>query len=150
MSIVQVLLYIWVAALQMCYENGAKVLMRKDIGVIDVGYAADLVFININNTLWQPVNDIMTQLVYMETGQNIVRVMVNGKTVVENGKSLLIDEEAIIKEAIEINEKLKATTKQAFVRLEQQHPYFRKMYLRETCRDIGINRFTRPIEVITE
>ncbi len=145
--------YDWISAkkaLQMCYENGAKVLMRKDIGVIDVGYAADLVFININNTLWQPVNDIMTQLVYMETGQNIVRVMVNGKTVVENGKSLLIDEEAIIKEAIEINEKLKATTKQAFVRLEQQHPYFRKMYLRETCRDIGINRFTRPIEVITE
>jgi 5-methylthioadenosine/S-adenosylhomocysteine deaminase len=142
--------YDWISAkksLQMAYENGAKVLMREDIGVIDVGYSADLVFIDINNILWQPVNDLTTQLVYMETGQNIVRVMVNGMIVVENGRSLLIDEEALIKEAIEISERLKATTKSAFDLLERQYPYFRKMYLRETRKDIGMNRFIRIIEV---
>lgn len=141
--------YDWISAqkaLEMTYENGARVMMRKDIGVIDVGYAADLVFIDVNNVLWQPINNLTTQLVYMETGQNIVRVMINGETVVENGKSLLVDEDALIKEAIAINEKLKATTKDAFIRLEQQHPYFRNMYLRETKRDIGMNRLTRPIE----
>ena len=139
----------WISAkkaLSMCYENGAKVMMNHDVGVIDVGYDADLVFIETNNILWQPVRDYMTQLVYMETGENIARVMVNGKIVVENGKSLLIDEDALIKEAIEISNRLSATTIEAFKTLELQHPYFREMYLRETKKDIGMNRFTRPIE----
>jgi 5-methylthioadenosine/S-adenosylhomocysteine deaminase len=139
----------WLSAkqsLQMCYEHGAKVMMRDDIGKIEVGYAADLVFIDTMNILWQPVRDIMTQLVYMETGQNIVSVMVDGETVVKDGKSLLIDEQVLIKEAIEISERLSATTKEAFVRLELQHPYFRKMYLREIKKDIGMNRFIRPVE----
>lgn len=139
----------WISAkqaLEMGYKNGSKVMMDNNVGVIDVGYAADLVFIDTNNILWQPVRDLMTQLVYMETGENITKVMVNGQIVVENGKSLLIDEEALIKEAIEISEKLSATTKDAFIRLEKQHPYFREMYLRETKKDIGMNFFTRPIE----
>jgi 5-methylthioadenosine/S-adenosylhomocysteine deaminase len=141
--------YDWISAkkaLQMCYENGAKVMMKKDIGVIDDGFAADLVFIDTNNILWQPVRDIMTQLVYMETGQNIVRVMVDGQTVIKDGKSLLIDEQALILESMEISEKLSATTKEAFVRLEQQHPFFRSMYLREIKKDIGMNRFIRSID----
>ena len=140
---------LWLSAkqsLQMCYDNGSRVMMRDNIGKIEVGYAADLVFIDTMNILWQPVRDIMTQLVYMETGQNIVRVMVDGETVVKDGKSLLIDEQALIQEAIEMSEKLSATTKDAFVRLEQQHPYFRKMYLREIKKDIGMNRFIRPVE----
>lgn len=140
---------LWLSAkqsLQMCYDNGARVMMRDNIGKIEVGYAADLVFIDTMNILWQPIRNIMTQLVYMETGQNIVRVMVDGETVVKDGKSVLIDEQALIKEAMEISEKLSATTKEAFVRLEQQHPYFRKMYLREIKKDIGMNRFIRPVE----
>jgi 5-methylthioadenosine/S-adenosylhomocysteine deaminase len=121
----------WLSAkqsLQMCYDNGSRVMMRNDIGKIDVGYAADLVFINTNNILWQPIRDITTQLVYMETGQNIVRVMVDGVTVVKDGKSVLVDEQSLISEAMEISEKLSSTTKEAFIRLEQQHPYFRNMY----------------------
>lgn len=139
----------WLSAkqsLQMCYDNGARVMMRSDIGKIDVGYAADLVFIDTDNILWQPVRNLMTQLVYMETGQNIVRVMVDGVTVVKDGKSVLVDESALIAEAKEISDKLSATTRDAFVRLEQQHPYFRKMYLRETRKDIGMNRFIRDVE----
>jgi hypothetical protein len=42
--------------------------------------------------------------------------------------------------------KISATTKEAFVRLEQQHPYFRSMYLREIKKDIGMNRFIRSID----
>ena len=121
-------------------------MLRDNIGKIEVGFAADLVFIDTMNILWQPIRNLMTQLVYMETGQNIVRVMVDGETVVKDGKSLLIDESALIQEAVEISEKLSATTKDEFVRLEQQHPYFRKMYLREIKKDIGMNRFIRPVE----
>jgi cytosine/adenosine deaminase-related metal-dependent hydrolase len=139
----------WLSAkqsLQMCYDNGSRVMMRNDIGKIEVGYAADLVFIDTNNILWQPVRNIMTQLVYMETGQNIVRVMVDGETVVKDGKSVLVDEQSLISEAKEISEKLSATTKEAFVRLEQQYPYFRNMYLREIKKNIGMNRFIRPVK----
>jgi 5-methylthioadenosine/S-adenosylhomocysteine deaminase len=139
----------WLSAkqsLQMCYDNGSRVMMRNDIGKIDVGYAADLVFIDTNNILWQPIRDIMTQLVYMETGQNIVRVMVDGVTVVKDGKSVLVDEQSLINEAVEISDKLSVTTKEAFVRLEQQHPYFRQMYEREIKKNIGMNRFIRPVE----
>ena len=133
-------------ALKLTYENGARVVMNPKIGKIKVGYDADLVFIDTNNLLWQPINDLTTQLVYMETGQNIVRVMVRGETVVLNGQSTRFDEAALMAEAQAIAKTLSPLVESAFERLKLQIPPYRSMYLREIRKDIGFNRFIRPFE----
>lgn len=135
-------------ALKLTYENGARVVMNPNIGKIKVGYDADLVFIDTNNLLWQPINNLTTQLVYMETGQNIVRVMVRGETVVLDGKSTRFDEMKLIEEANAIAKSLAPLVDQAFDRLKHQIPPYRKMYLREIRKNIGFNRFVRPFENI--
>ena len=132
--------------LKLAYENGARVALRKNIGKIKIGYKADLVFIDINNILWQPQRNLLNQLVYGEGGQNIKHVMVNGDFVIRDGKSTKVDEAKIIKEAKEITDKIIEKTAPNYLVLKQQLPYFKKMYLREINRDIKFNRFSRPIK----
>jgi cytosine/adenosine deaminase-related metal-dependent hydrolase len=133
-------------ALRMAYENGAKVALRNNIGKIKEGFKADLVFIDINNILWQPTRNLLNQLVFSESGQNIKHVMVNGKFVIKNGISTKIDETALISEAKIMTSKIIKATKKNYLNLKKQLPYFKKMYLREIKKDIGFNRFSRTIK----
>lgn len=129
--------------LRLAYENGAKVAMRKNIGKIKLDYKADLVFIEINNILWQPQRNLLNQLVFGEGGQNIKHVMVNGEFVIKDGQSTKVNEASIIKEAKIITDKIIKATAPNYLALKKQLPYFKKMYLREIKKDIGLNRFSR-------
>lgn len=133
-------------ALRMEYEGGAKVFGKK-IGKLEEGYAADITLIDIDNVFWQPVNDLSRQLVYYENGSNVDTVIVGGKKVLENGKSTLINEHDLIKEAKEIAEKLRRDNAERFKLVEKQTPYFRTMYMREITKDIGYNRFIRENKI---
>jgi cytosine/adenosine deaminase-related metal-dependent hydrolase len=133
-------------ALRMAYENGAKVALRNNIGKIKEGFKADLVFIDINNILWQPSRNLLNQLIFAESGQNIKHVMVNGRFVIKNGMSTKIDETSLISEAKAMTSKIIKATKNNYLRLQKQLPYFKKMYLREIKKDIGFNRFSRTIK----
>lgn len=85
---------------RMATQGGAKVLGMEDkLGRIEVGRIADLVVIDLNQTIYQPLHDPMAQLVYGETGQGVDLVMVAGKILLEDGRLTTIDEEAVLKEA---------------------------------------------------
>jgi hypothetical protein len=72
--------------------------------------------------------------------------MVNGKFVIKNGISTKIDETSLISEAKAMTSKIIKATKNNYLRLQKQLPYFKKMYLREIKKDIGFNRFSRTIK----
>lgn len=129
-------------ALEMDYRGGAK-LFGRNIGRIETGACADIAIIDIDNILWQPVNDMTRQLVYYENGSNVDTVIVGGRKVLEHGKSLFVDEGELIAEAKELCEKLRKDCAGAMALVEKQIPYMRAMYLREIRRDIGFNRFIR-------
>lgn len=129
-------------ALEMDYRGGAK-LFGRNIGRIEAGACADIAIIDIDNILWQPVNDMTRQLVYYENGSNVDTVIVGGRKVLEHGKSLFVDEGELIAEAKELCEKLRKDCAGAMALVEKQIPYMRAMYLREIRRDIGFNRFIR-------
>jgi len=56
------------------------------IGLLRPGYRADIVMIDLGQPNYRPLNSAVRQLVYGETGRAIVKVMVEGKIVVDSGK----------------------------------------------------------------
>lgn len=70
-------------ALKMATLNGAKALgIDQIIGSLEPGKAADLVFIDTNNTFMNPIYDYYSAIVYSMDSSCIERVMVEGKEVI--------------------------------------------------------------------
>jgi len=74
---------------------GGDALGRSDLGRICVGAKADLVFIGLDSVRMSPVRDPIRNLVYGATDQDVDRVIIDGKTVVEGGVVLGMDEQVI-------------------------------------------------------
>ena len=80
----------------MATRGSARALGMQDlIGDIRVGLAADLVFLDLGTVNFTPLNDALYQLVFAEEGRSITKVMVGGRTVVENGRLTTIDYPAL-------------------------------------------------------
>lgn len=75
----------------------ANVLDRRDLGRIEVDAKADLVVIDLNTIRMSPVRDPIRNLVYGATDQDVDRVIIDGRTVVEDGEVLGMDEHIIAK-----------------------------------------------------
>ena len=68
--------------LKMATIEGAKVLgLEQEIGSIEVGKKADLIWIDMNKTHLFPANDICTNLVYSANGNDVNSVMIDGKMI---------------------------------------------------------------------
>jgi cytosine/adenosine deaminase-related metal-dependent hydrolase len=83
---------------------GANALGRKDLGRIAVGCKADLVFIDLDNIRMRPLRDPIRSLVYASTEEDVDRVVVDGRTLVENGKVLGMDEHEIAEDMQKIGD----------------------------------------------
>ncbi len=87
--------------------NSAKALGRNDLGRLAPGAKADITIFDLRSMQMGLIDDPIKSLVYWGT-QNIVEtVIVDGKIVVENRQLPGIDEESLIKEAREVNQKQK-------------------------------------------
>ena len=82
-------------ALGMATTGGAAALRNAKIGRIAPGYAADLVLYRLDAPWWIPVNEPVDQLVFAETGAGVDTVLVDGRVVVEGGRVLTFDVEAM-------------------------------------------------------
>jgi cytosine/adenosine deaminase-related metal-dependent hydrolase len=71
---------------------GANALGRGDLGRIQMGAKADLVLVSLESIRMSPVRDPIRNLVYGATDQDIDTVIVDGKTIVEDGRVLGMDE----------------------------------------------------------
>ena len=73
--------------LKMATINGAKALrLDKEIGSIEVGKKADIIMLNLDDILTQPINNIFAEIVYNAKGTNVETAIINGNIVMENGK----------------------------------------------------------------
>lgn len=92
-------------ALEMGTLNGAKALLwDKETGSIEAGKKADLVLFDMNTPEWQPIIDVVRNLVYSASGQSVDTVIVDGNIVVENKKMTTVDEQYFIEKAQERSE----------------------------------------------
>jgi 5-methylthioadenosine/S-adenosylhomocysteine deaminase len=139
----------WPKAMEIVWaltRGGARAMRLEDqTGLLAPGYQADIILLDLNTLAFTPLNDIYRQLVYCENGSSVVMTMVAGEVVVENGKVLTVDEEAIKAEVRDLMETYRLDiqkTAQAASRLE---PYYREMYLRCANMDVGMNRWVTPV-----
>ena len=93
--------------LKMATINGAKALgLENEIGSIEVGKKADIILVELNDSVNQPINDLLSDIVYNVKGSNVLTTIINGKILMENRKCLL-DKESIYKNCKKIIERIK-------------------------------------------
>src|SRR6266849_2114381 len=76
--------------------GGARALMRDDLGRIAPGAKADLVLWKASSWRMTPLRDPVKNLVYNATTEDVDRVWVNGRLVVDGGRVLAADERALL------------------------------------------------------
>ncbi len=86
-------------ALTMITRNGAKGMgMDALIGSIKPGKKADFVLHDTDRPEWRPLLNVVNQLIWSADGRGVHSVWVDGRRVVDNYRSTLIDEERLYAE----------------------------------------------------
>ena len=91
----------WVTAKEALHAatlGGARAFGYEGLGSIRAGAIADLVGYRLDSPAFVPLNDAVRQLVYAERGAAVDFVMVDGKTVLRDGRFTTIDERALVEE----------------------------------------------------
>ena len=93
--------------LKMATVNGAHAMGLDDCDVLAEGKYADIIMIDMHQPNMQPENDIVRNLVYSGSKQNVKLTMVAGKILYEDGKfNIGTDPEVIYREANDILRRL--------------------------------------------
>lgn len=82
--------------IKMATINGAKALKMEDkIGSIEEGKQADLIIIDLETIMTEPINDVFSNIVYNVKPNNVITTIINGNIVMEDRKIDGIKEEEI-------------------------------------------------------
>ncbi len=123
-------------------RGGAKAMrLEGQTGQLAPGCQADLILLDLNTLAFTPLNDLQRQLVFCENGSSVRLTMVAGKIVVEDGKILTVDEEAIKKEVRELMVEFQPEMQKTKIAADKLEPYYREMYLKCAAQDVGMNRW---------
>ena len=88
--------------------NGAKALGLDDkIGSIDIGKCADIIIIDTDDVVLNPINDIFSDIVYNVKGYDVNTSIINGNILMENRK-ILLDEKEIFDNCKNIINRIKS------------------------------------------
>ncbi len=93
--------------LKMATIEGAKVLgMEKEIGTLEPGKKADMIFIKTDKLHMCPANDVCANLVYSSNGADVESVMIDGKVIMQNRKMVNLDEKQVMRQVKKIAKRL--------------------------------------------
>ena len=93
--------------LKMATIEGAKVLgMDDQIGTIEPGKKADMIFIRTDRIHLCPDNDVCSNIVYSANGADVDTVMIDGKIIMQNRKMVDIDEKEVIRQVKKIAKRI--------------------------------------------
>lgn len=109
---------------KMVTEAGTKLFPEQKIGKIAPGYKADLVMLKTLTSTWVPMNDVISQFVFQETGASVDSVMINGQWVMKNKKIVTIDEEDVLLRVKERQQKIIRQATDPLKIAKKQERYF--------------------------
>ncbi len=99
-------------ALHMATAGGAAALgMSGRIGSLEAGKRADLIVVSMDRARQTPLYDPISHLVYATRGDDVHTVVVEGKALMRNRKVLTLREDAVLKQAAEIAEQVRAAVR---------------------------------------
>lgn len=93
--------------LQMATVNGARMMGLQDCDCLAPGKQADLIVVTLQKPNMQPVNNLIKNLVYSGTKDNVVLTMIHGKILYENGRFPYFDEKEIYAKANRVIERMR-------------------------------------------
>lgn len=93
--------------LKMATVNGAKAMRLDDCDILEVGKKADLIEIDLSRPNMQPLNNIVNNIVFSGSKDNIKMTMINGKILYDSGKFYVGESiEEIYRKAQEITDRI--------------------------------------------
>ena len=93
--------------LKMATIEGAKVLgLENEIGSLEPGKKADMIFIKTDKLHMCPANDVCANLVYSSNGADVESVMIDGKIIMQNRKMINLDEKEVMRQVKKIAKRL--------------------------------------------
>lgn len=125
-------------ALRMATWGGAAcVSAHNEIGELKTGNRADMVIIDLERLPFLPIHNIVHQLVFCEKGFSVDSVVVDGRFVVEQGKVISMDEDAVIQKIRDKADRLVAEIDRASSRARELEPYIKSAYNMCVKQDVG-------------
>ena len=82
----------------MATTGGARAMRLTDLGTLAAGQLADVTIYRLDKPWWLPVNDLVCQLVFAETGAGADTVIVDGKLIMDGGAIKTFDVDAVVRE----------------------------------------------------
>jgi len=91
--------------IRMATIDGAKVLgLDKEIGSIEIGKKADIIFVDFNKVELTPSYNIYSSLVYNTDGSDVTDSIIDGEIVMRNRKLVNLNEREIVEVVKKVNE----------------------------------------------
>lgn len=133
------------AVLEAATMGGARSLrIAHEIGSIAAGKKADLLLLNLGSLAFTPLNDVLNQVVYCDSGASIEYVIVAGRVVVKRGRIQTVDEEAVLAEVAALTPEFQASQAQAEVANEALTEFLAEVVRRANRVDLGFERRLMP------
>jgi len=115
--------------------------LDKCLGAIRPGFKADLVLIDLKDLAYLPYNSAARQLVYTESGRGVDTVIVDGKIVVKDRKTLTVDEDALRREVADLMRFFNADFDKVLESRKHALPYMLDAHRHAWQPDVGMHRF---------
>jgi 5-methylthioadenosine/S-adenosylhomocysteine deaminase len=133
--------------LQAATRGGAQAMrLGGRVGQISPGYLADVILVDLDALPFTPLNDLRRQLVYCEPGASVRTTIVGGRVVMDGGRVLTVDEDAIKAEARELYAELRAYLDSLLSGATELDPFYREMYVRAVATPVPLDRWAGPME----
>jgi len=98
------------ATVEMATIDGARALhLEKEIGSLEAGKKADLIFIDLDKPNAVPMYDVYAQIAYALKGSDVSTVIIAGKPVMRDRKLLTVNEPEAVAKANEYKKKIAAS-----------------------------------------
>jgi 5-methylthioadenosine/S-adenosylhomocysteine deaminase len=85
--------------------------LEKEIGSLESGKRADLIALRLDRPHAVPLYNVYSQIVYALKGSDVQDVVVNGRAIVRDGRSLTLDQTLVLSKAKEYAAKVAASLK---------------------------------------
>lgn len=127
-------------AMRAATVNGARTAGRKDLGHVRPGMRADLAIVDLSDISYVPLNSVVRQLVYTESGRGVETVLVDGRIVMLERRILTVDEGEVREAVARVLPDVMKSLAEVRARLAPIHEKLELAAAKTWATDIGVHR----------